>query len=135
MSAASVKRREKLFLGTLEQFTFDFGGTAEDDSTAAAEGEQQHRQDQDGGASSSSDGLFVPAENVILSLEEVLRLAEGSMQAGQSLLQLPPTAPTMELAMSQYKVHLNKGLNAVREQYKQGKQQERERQQKRARQN
>jgi hypothetical protein len=92
----STRKREKLFLGTLEEFRFDFGGGDDDlPATGAVAGEE--------------DEVDVPtttttySRQAALTAEEVQALLQEAGATGSGFFALPSNASSLNEAVEQFR--------------------------------
>jgi hypothetical protein len=95
----SVRKREKLFLGTLEEFRFDFGGAdGSDPAVLPATGAVAGDEDSDARALAPLPSVLTP-----LTLKEVDALRQLGASAGSQFFALPSSAATMDEALQQFR--------------------------------
>lgn len=102
----ALRKRENLFLGTLEEFRFDFEGA--DDAAATAD------DDGGGGAPHPKPEKVVAAAIAPLGASEVLQLLLQSQKVGCDFFSLPAAAGSFDDAVGQFHTQLGNTANQLR---------------------
>lgn len=130
---SGARREGALFLGALEQFTFNFGTAASDEiQNLGAEDEDQENILTSSSITDVAEGAALPmAAAPPLAIDEVIALFEGSSALGSTFFDLPANASTLDAAIAQYAHVVQRQVAAIKSQAKQkqqkSKQQKRER--------